>query len=441
MRISVIGCGYLGAVHAAAMASLGHEVVGIDVDEAKVASLREGRAPFYEPGLPELLTASGDSGRLSFGTDIAAVAGAKVHFVCVGTPQAAGEFRADLSYVDASVTALLPHLRPGDVVAGKSTVPVGTAERLAALIAPTGATLVWNPEFLREGFAVKDTLHPDRLVYGLPTDDAGVPTAAGEDARAALDEVYAATLLEGTPLVTTDYATAQLVKVAANSFLATKISFINAMAELCEATGADVTRLADAIGYDERIGRRFLNAGLGFGGGCLPKDIRAFMARAGELGVDQALTFLREVDSINLRRRERMVELAREVLDGSLVGKRIAVLGAAFKPDSDDIRDSPSLSVAVALGKQGAHVVVTDPEAVPNARAKAPELTYADSALEAAAGADVVLLATEWAEYRALDPDALAEVVGQRHILDGRNVLDPKVWRDAGWTYRALGRP
>jgi UDPglucose 6-dehydrogenase len=423
------------------MASLGHEVVGIDVDERKVAALREGRAPFYEPGLPELLTEAGAGGRLTFSTDIADAHGADVHFVCVGTPQMAGEFRADLSYVDASVAALAPHLRPGDVVAGKSTVPVGTAERLAEQLAPTGAVLVWNPEFLREGFAVKDTLHPDRLVYGLPTDDDGEPTAEGRKARDVLDEVYASPLAEGTPLVVTDYATAQLVKVAANSFLATKISFINAMAELCEATGADVTRLADAIGYDARIGRRFLNAGLGFGGGCLPKDIRAFMARAGELGVSDALTFLREVDSVNMRRRVRVVDLAREVCDGSIVGRRVAVLGAAFKPDSDDVRDSPALSVAAQMQLQGAHVTVTDPQAIENARAKWPDLHFAPTALEAARDADVVLLATEWQEYRELDPDALAGVVAHKRILDGRNVLEPARWRAAGWTYRALGRP
>ncbi len=441
MRISVIGCGYLGAVHAAAMASLGHEVVGIDVDERKIDALRAGRAPFFEPGLPELLLEAGAAGGLTFSTDIAAVAGARVHFVCVGTPQMKGEFRADMQYVDASVTSLLPHLQPGDVVVGKSTVPVGTAERLAEQIAPTGATLIWNPEFLREGFAVEDTLHPDRFVYGLPTDEAGVVTAAGEAAKALLDEVYATPLSDGTPLVVTDYPTAQLVKVAANSFLATKISFINAMAELCEATGGDVTQLADAIGYDVRIGRKFLNAGLGFGGGCLPKDIRAFMARAGELGVDQALTFLREVDSINGRRRERMVELAREVCEGTLVGKRVAVLGATFKPNSDDIRDSPALAVADMLDKAGAHVVVTDPQGIENARAARPELHYAEDVLDAVRDADVVLLGTEWAQYRELDPDALAGVVAGRHILDGRNVLDPARWRAAGWTYRALGRP
>jgi len=434
MRISVIGCGYLGAVHAAAMAKLGHDVVGLDVDAAKVASLADGRAPFYEPGLPELLTETLATGRLRFTTDPTEVIGAQVHFVCVGTPQQRGEFAADLQYVNAAFEALRPHLSAGDVVAGKSTVPVGTAERLALELAGTGATLVWNPEFLREGFAVQDTLRPDRLVYGVP---AGAP---GELAKAVLDEVYAAPLADGVPLVVTDYATAQLVKVAANSFLATKISFINAMAELCEATGADVAGLADAIGHDARIGRKFLNAGLGFGGGCLPKDIRAFMARAGELGVDQALSFLREVDSINMRRRVRMVDLAREVCGGSIVGRRIAVLGAAFKPDSDDVRDSPALSVAAQMQLQGAHVVVTDPQAIGNAQAKWPDLSFAETAEQAALGADVILLATEWAVYRELDPDKLATVVHKKRILDGRNVLDPDVWRTAGWTYRALGR-
>jgi UDPglucose 6-dehydrogenase len=317
---------------------------------------------------------------------------------------------------------------------GKSTVPVGTAERLAGNLAGSGATLAWNPEFLREGLAVQDTLHPNRLVYGLPLG------AAGEKAKILLDQVFAAPLAEGVPLVVTDYATAELVKVAANSFLATKISFINAMAELCEATGADVTGLAEAIGYDDRIGRKFLNAGLGFGGGCLPKDIRAFMARAGELGVDQALSFLREVDSINMRRRVRMVDLARDVCSGSIVGRRIAVLGAAFKPDSDDVRDSPALSVAAQMQLQGAHVVVTDPQAIENASLRWPDLTFAKTPEEAAIGADVVLLATEWAEYRDLDPVQLATVVHEKRILDGRNVLNPEAWRAAGWTYRALGR-
>ncbi|WP_336728107.1 UDP-glucose/GDP-mannose dehydrogenase family protein [Cellulosimicrobium cellulans] len=436
MRISVVGCGYLGAVHAASMASLGHDVVGVDVDADKVTALTAGEAPFFEPGLPRLLEQEVGSGRLSFTTDVSRAAGARVHFVCVGTPQRQGEYAADLRYVDAAVESLLPHLAPGDLVVGKSTVPVGTAARLAARVreAQPAARLVWNPEFLREGHAVQDTLHPDRLVYGVEPGDDG--TSEG-----VLDEVYASVLADGTPKVVTDFATAELVKVAANSFLATKISFINAMAELCEATGGDVTVLADAIGHDARIGRSFLNAGLGFGGGCLPKDIRAFMARAGELGVDQALSFLREVDSINMRRRVRMVDLAREVCGGSIVGRNVAVLGAAFKPDSDDTRDSPALNVAMQMHLQGAHVVVTDPRAVENARRTAPELKFAATVEEAAQEADVVVLLTEWREYRDLDPRALGEHVAHRRVLDGRNALDPAVWRDAGWTYRALGRP
>ena len=436
MRISVIGCGYLGAVHAASMAELGHEVVGIDVDEPKVAALRQARAPFFEPGFEELLERTLATGRLSFSTDIADAAGARIHFVCVGTPQKRAEYAADLRFVQDAVESLIGVLAAGQMVVGKSTVPVGTAGRLAELVADKvpGALLAWNPEFLREGFAVQDTLHPDRLVYGLPAD------GDGKVAEAMLDEVYAPLVSRATPKVVTDYATAEMVKTAANSFLATKISFINAMAELCEATGADVKLLADAIGYDDRIGRKFLNAGLGFGGGCLPKDIRAFMARAGELGADQALTFLKEVDNINMRRRIRMVELAREVCDGSLLGKHIAVLGAAFKPDSDDIRDSPALNVAAQLQLQGAAVCVTDPAAVDNARRLWPQLDYAATADEAAHRADAVLVLTEWSEYRELDPAAFGRVVRQKRVLDGRNALDREAWTAAGWTYRALGR-
>jgi UDPglucose 6-dehydrogenase len=436
MRISVIGCGYLGAVHAASMAELGHEVVGIDVDEPKIAALSQARAPFYEPGFEELLARTLATGRLRFSTDISDAAGAQVHFVCVGTPQKRGEYAADMRYVEAAVESLLQVIAPGELVAGKSTVPVGTAGRLAELVSDKvpGAMLAWNPEFLREGFAVQDTLHPDRLVYGLP---------AGQDREVAermLDEVYADIVARQTPKVVTDYATAEMVKTAANSFLATKISFINAMAELCEATGADVKQLADAIGFDDRIGRKFLNAGLGFGGGCLPKDIRAFMARAGELGADQALTFLREVDNINMRRRIRMVELAREVCDGSLLGKHIAVLGAAFKPDSDDIRDSPALNVAAQLQLQGAVVTVTDPAAIENSRRQWPQLDYAATPEEAAERADAVLVLTEWRQYRELDPVAFGKVVAQKRVLDGRNALDREAWTAAGWTYRALGR-
>ncbi|WP_137823911.1 MULTISPECIES: UDP-glucose/GDP-mannose dehydrogenase family protein [unclassified Brevibacterium] len=435
MLISVIGCGYLGAVHAAAMASLGHEVVGVDVDEAKIAALRDGRPPFFEPGLADLLVEGQEKGSLDFTTDVSRAAEASVHFVCVGTPQRRGEFAADVTYVDAAVDSLLPHLAPGAVVVGKSTVPVGTAARLAALVEPAGGMLMWNPEFLREGHAVEDTLHPNRLVYGVAEGEAGVA------ATAALDEVYAPMLEADTPRLVADFATAELVKTAANSFLATKISFINAMAELCEASGADVTLLADAIGMDDRIGRKFLNAGLGFGGGCLPKDIRAFMARAGELGADQAVAFLKEIDSINMRRRVRMVDIARDALGGSFIGKRVTILGAAFKPDSDDVRDSPALAVARLIGTQGGVVTVTDPEAVANASRAFPELSFVTDTTEALTGADAVLLLTEWQEYRDLDPEVVGGLVAGRVLVDGRNVLDPHTWRSAGWTYRALGRP
>jgi UDPglucose 6-dehydrogenase len=444
MRMTVIGCGYLGAVHAPCMADLGHDVTGVDVDEVKIKELSAGRAPFYEPGLPELLERAGASGRLRFTSDIADVAqndrqaAPTVHFICVGTPQRKGEFAADTSYVERAVDALVPHLRPGDLVVGKSTVPVGTAARLADTLAERapGVLLAWNPEFLREGHAVEDTQRPDRLVFGLPEEPDDAKSAQG-----LLEEVYADAIAAGVPVVVADYPTAELVKTAANAFLATKISFINAMAEVCEAAGADVVGLAEAIGYDDRIGRKFLGAGLGFGGGCLPKDIRAFMARAGELGADQALTFLREVDAINMRRRIRMVELARQELGGSFLGTKVAVLGAAFKADSDDIRDSPALNVAAQIRLQGADVVVTDPAAIENARRLWPELQYSTSVDEACRGADAVLVLTEWPEYKALDPVALGGIVRRRHVLDGRNALDPGRWKAAGWTYRALGRP
>jgi UDPglucose 6-dehydrogenase len=433
MRISVIGCGYLGAVHASAMAELGHDVVGIDVDERKIAALRAGRPPFFEPGLPEILTSATASGRLRFSTDIADAAHAEVHFLAVGTPQTVGGTSADLRYVDAAFEGLLPHLADGALIVGKSTVPVGTAARLAARLAEEAphAALAWNPEFLREGFAVKDTLEPDRLVYGV----------ADEHAASVLDHVYRAAIEAGTPRIVTDYATAELVKVAANAFLATKISFINAMSEIADATGADVTALADAIGHDARIGRRFLNAGVGFGGGCLPKDIRAFTARAEELGRGDSLAFLKEVDAINLRQRQRVVDLAVEVLGGSVFRKKVAVLGVTFKPESDDVRDSPALDVAVHLKGLGAEVVASDPEGVENARMRHPQLDYTTSTREALTGADLVVLVTEWREYRALDPVETGRIVAERRFIDGRNVLDLDAWRAAGWQIRGLGRP
>ncbi|WP_083271934.1 UDP-glucose/GDP-mannose dehydrogenase family protein [Brevibacterium sp. HMSC22B09] len=447
-HISVIGCGYLGAVHAAAMASVGHTVVGVDTDKQKVQKLENYQPPFFEPGLAELLEAGqadhsagqkgadGTAQRLLFTSDISRVAAATVHFICVGTPQSKDSNAADMTYVNSAISDLMPHLKPGDLVVGKSTVPVGSAAELAKKIAPTGAKLAWNPEFLREGHAVEDTLRPDRIIYGVESGSEDDPAVA------ILDEVYAHNLREeeATPRLVMDYQTAELVKTAANSFLATKISFINAMAELCETAGGDVAVLADAIGMDKRIGRRFLNAGLGFGGGCLPKDIRAFIARADELGVEQAVSFLREVDSINMRRRARMVDLTCEALGGDLTGKRITVLGIAFKPNTDDVRDSPALDVAERLEQAGAQVVITDPEAIENARLRDPELTYTPDLTEALTGADGVVLLTEWQQYKDLDPVAAGELVAQKVIVDGRNVVDRKAYRDAGWTVRGLGR-
>jgi UDPglucose 6-dehydrogenase len=436
MRISVIGCGYLGAVHASAMAELGHEVVGIDIDERKIEALAAGRPPFFEPGLAQILTSATASGRLRFSTEIADAADAEVHFLAVGTPPASDTHAADLSHVDAAFESLLPHLSERALVVGKSTVPVGTAARLAARLAAEAphASLAWNPEFLREGFAVKDTLEPDRLVYGVADGD-----RAG--AASVLDHVYRAAIEAGTPRLVTDYATAELVKVAANAFLATKVSFINAMSEIADATGADVTALADAIGHDARIGRRFLNAGVGFGGGCLPKDIRAFTAHADELGRGESLTFLKEVDAINMRQRQRVVDLAVAVLGGSVFRKKVAVLGVTFKPESDDVRDSPALDVAVQLKGLGASVVATDPQGIENARKRHPQLEYTSSTTEALRDADLVVLVTEWREYRSLDPVETVRLVAGARVIDGRNVLDPVAWRAAGWEYKGLGRP
>ena len=438
MKVTVFGCGYLGATHAACMAELGHAVLGVDVDADKIALLSDGRVPFYEPGLPEVLQRNLESGRLHFTSDYdEAAAFASVHFLGVGTPQKRGEYAADLRYVFAVVDELVQRLEGSHLLIGKSTVPVGTSVEIKKRIAASGTDadieVAWNPEFLREGFAVKDTLHPDRIVLGLdPEGDTAAVTAQ-------VEEIYATILAEETPFLTTDLATAEMVKASANAFLATKISFINAISEVCEAAGADVSVLADAIGYDQRIGRKFLNAGLGFGGGCLPKDIRAFMARAGELGAAPALTFLREVDSINMRRRARMVELATKACGGSLLGSNIAVLGCAFKPESDDVRDSPALNVAGQLQLQGAGVTVYDPKAMDNSRKLFPTLGYSDSVADACELADAVLVLTEWKEFVELKPADLEPVVRKKVIVDGRRCLDPAVWIHAGWEYHGLG--
>ena len=432
LKLSVIGTGYLGATHAAAMSSLGFEVVGIDVDPAKIELLRQGRVPFFEPDLDELLTAEVKSGRLTFSTNFADAADCDVHFICVGTPQKKDSLAADLTYVDASVEAIAPHAKSGSLIVGKSTVPVGTAARLSALLTKINPSveLAWNPEFLREGFAVEDTLRPNRLVVGVTSDRA----------EEILKDVYAPLIANSVPWIRADLPTAELVKVAANSFLATKISFINAMAEICEVAGGDVTVLAKAIGYDPRIGSRFLQAGIGFGGGCLPKDIRAFMARSEELGAQQSLEFLREIDSINQRARQRMIDLVRTDVSQDLAGKKIAVLGAAFKPDSDDVRDSPALDIAAQIHAAGAEVWVHDPKAIEPAQRRFPSLKFHHEIGQCIANSDAILHLTEWKIYRELDPVSLKSQVKNPTIIDGRNALNRELWMKAGWKFRALGR-
>lgn len=472
MRITVIGTGYLGATHAVCMAKLGHEVLGVDVDEAKVEKLSAGHAPFYEPGFSELLQAGLAAETLGFSTSFEQAARfANVHFLAVGTPQLPDSYAADTRYLEQAVRSLVPHLEGDHVLVGKSTIPVGTARQLQEfadrLAAPNARVeVVWNPEFLREGHAVKDTIHPDRIVVGLssrlPTDTrstinpltttdtrstANPPSpmvqanSPQSTAERLLREIYQKPLSEGVPFLVTNVETAELVKVSANAFLATKISFINAVSEVCEATGADVTEVAHAMGLDPRIGPEFLGAGLGFGGGCLPKDIRGFMARAGELGVPEALTFLREVDQINLRRRDRVVQLAEHMLGGRLAGSQIAVLGCAFKPNSDDVRDSPALSVAGQLALRGATTTVLDPQAMDNARKVFPTLTYAPTLEAALHDADLVILATQWQEFIDLDPVTAGALVRQKLLIDARNVLNPAQWIQAGWRFKALGRP
>jgi UDPglucose 6-dehydrogenase len=449
-RLAFLGTGYLGATYAICFAELGYEVLGFDVDEAKIAKLAGGQVPFHEPGLDELLRSNIASGRLRFTTSYEETADfADVHFICVGTPQRGDGMGADLTYVESSVTNLARHLDRRALIVGKSTVPVGTAEWIEQLVAKhtdpaLQVEVAWSPEFLQEGFAVEDVLRPNRIVVGVKTDWANGMLYAAH--KGVFD--LAATEDREVPLVVTDFATAELVKVAANAFLATKISFINAMAEVCEVAGGDVTQLAKAIGYDPRIGNRFLQAGVGFGGGCLPKDIRAFQARAQELGAGEALRFLHEVDLVNTRRRGKVLQLAAELLGRpsgpagpDLSGTRIAVLGAAFKPNSDDVRDSPSLAIAATLAKAGADVRVYDPQGMENARTAQPALTYEKTMTDAVTGAELVCVLTEWSEFRNADPQALGEIAADKLVIDGRNCLDAVLWARAGWTYRGMGRP
>ncbi|MCU1631802.1 MAG: UDP-glucose 6-dehydrogenase [Micrococcaceae bacterium] len=434
MRISVIGCGYLGTVHAAALSALGHVVTAVDTDEAKVHQLSDGGVPFFEPGLARLLDAGRHAGTLRFTSAFAEVADCDVHFLCVGTPQQKTTHHADVTHVFSAVDALIGHLHEGSVVVGKSTVPAGTSAALLRLLAGTGAELAWNPEFLRQGTAVDDSLQPDRLVYGVADGDAGVRVSA------VLDEVYAPLLDKGVPRLVTGFKTAELAKSAANAFLALKLSYMNGIAELCDGIGADVSALADALGLDSRIGGRYLSAGAGFGGGCLPKDVRSLGAQAQDAGAHSLATLLGLVDDMNLGARQRIHDAARDMCGGDLSARRITVLGAAFKPHTDDVRDSPSIDIALRLARSGADVTITDPQAVRKAWLNYPQLRFEADTLEALRGAELTLLLTEWPEFCALSPADAASVVSRTAVLDGRNALPADIWRSAGWEYRGIGR-
>ncbi|HYP45976.1 MAG TPA: UDP-glucose/GDP-mannose dehydrogenase family protein [Propionibacteriaceae bacterium] len=432
LRLSVIGTNYLGATHAAGMAEFGHEVIGVDIDAHRVKILNAGQSHIFELGLEPLLEKHTGTGRLRFTTDYSEIADwADVHFLALGTPSLPSG-AADLSQLHAAIDSLAPRLTKPCLVIGKSTVPVGTAAALQDRIrrlapAGDGIEIAWNPEFLREAFAVEDTLRPDRLVFGVQS----------AEALKTLKEVYSIPLSEATPVVECDLATAELIKTAANAFLATKISFINAMAQMCQAAGGDVTLLADAIGYDKRIGREFLNAGLGFGGGCLPKDIRALAVRADELGVDVLADFIGSVEAINEGQRAELAELAVQQAGGSVFGRKIAVLGAAFKPGTDDTRNSPALRVAELLAERGAKVHIYDPEAKLPQR---PGFTQVASVEEALTGAEIVLHLTEWPEFRRLDPTHLGQLVKTRILIDGRLKLHAPTWQRAGWKVVQIGR-
>ena len=411
------------------MASLGHEVIAVDIDSQKIALFNQGVVPFFEPGLTELLSKVKRS-NLTFSTNFSDISECEIHFLCIGTPQSEDGLQADLRALESAFSSVIKIAKSGSIIVGKSTVPVGTAERFAVTLNKShpDVLLNWNPEFLREGHAIADTLKPNRIVIGARTEKEAEKLAT-----------FYREISPEAPLFITNFPTAELVKVSANAFLATKISFINAMSEVADATGADVSLLADAIGADDRIGRKFLGAGIGFGGGCLPKDIRAFLARADELGLSESLQFLREFDLINQRARVRAVAMALKEL-GAPKGKKVAVLGAAFKPDSDDVRDSPALEIAETLHTLGAHVVVHDPRALESAAEKIPELTYSNSIEETLTGADLTMHLTEWTNYRDLDPMIIRKLVNIPTIFDGRNVLDATKWQSAGWKLLALGR-
>lgn len=432
MLVTVIGLGRLGLVHAAVMAKLGHQVIGIEMNGERVAALQNGVTPFFEPGLEDLLEEVLDTGRLVFQTQHEESSRkADVHFICVGTPQSSSGDAADTSYVFDAIEKLAPFMHPDAVVVGKSTVPVGTAAAALALLNKTSGKklhLVWNPEFLREGHAVADTMRPDRVVIG----------RQNSFAESVLRDCYREILNLGTPVVTCDFETAELVKVAANAFLATKISFINAIAEVAESTGADTELIADALGLDDRIGRKFLNNGLGYGGGCLPKDTRSLKSIAKKSQAQGLSDLLDSVEAINVGRKTRVVNLAKELL-GDISGKRVVILGAAFKPNTDDIRDSPAIEIAELFAQHGASVAVQDEMASHVVTQELPKFDAFESVDEAINGADLLVIATEWASYTTLAPKELGALVAQKNLIVARKSVDARLWSDYGWTVKILG--
>ena len=433
MRIAMIGTGYVGLVSGTCLADFGHHVTCVDKDAGKIEGLHAGRMPIWEPGLEALVKANVDRGRLAFTTELAeAVKDAEAVFIAVGTPSRRGDGHADLSYVFAAAEELAGLLTRPVVVVTKSTVPVGTGDKIAALLkekgAPDGVSVASNPEFLREGAAIADFKHPDRILVG----------AEDDRAREALAEIYRPLFLNRAPLLFTSRRTAELTKYAANAFLATKISFINEMANLCEAVGADVQDLARGIGLDNRIGPKFLHAGPGYGGSCFPKDTLALLRTAEEAGIEQRI--VSTVVGVNDDRKAAMAGRVSDALGGSVQGKRIGVLGLTFKPNTDDMRDAPSIPLVEGLVEGGAEVIAFDPVGREQAEKVLPKIAYAESAESVADGADALVVVTEWDEFRALDLDELAGRMRGKVLVDLRNIYDRADAEKAGLAYRGVGR-
>ena len=434
MKIVVIGTGYVGLVSGACFADFGHQVTCVDKDPKKIEMLEDGVMPIWEPGLDSLVDANVKKGRLHFTTELApALPDADAVFIAVGTPSRRGDGHADLTYVFAAVKELAQALEHPVVVVTKSTVPVGTGDEIAKILkdegAPEGCTVASNPEFLREGAAIADFKHPDRILIG----------ADDETARGVLREIYRPLFLNKAPMLFTSRRTAELTKYAANAFLATKISFINEMADLCEAVGADVQDVARGIGLDNRIGPKFLHAGPGYGGSCFPKDTLALLKIAEDAGVENQI--VNAVVKVNDDRKNAMAARVEKALGGSVAGKTVAVLGLTFKPNTDDMRDAPSIPLVTMLADQGANVRAFDPVGIEMAKPHLPDdVHYASSAEEATDGADALVIVTEWDEFRALDLGAIKKRMNGSALVDLRNIYEADEAARAGFTYSGIGR-